>query len=98
MVGCVAAQSIGEPATQMTLNTFHLAGHGAANLTLGIPRIREILMTNGENIKTPMMILYRNCGYNEEKFIKEKIYLSSLSLFNITKNIVVTEYLQKEDV
>jgi RNA polymerase Rpb1, domain 5 len=33
--GCVAAQSVGEPSTQMTLNTFHLAGHGGANVTLG---------------------------------------------------------------
>lgn len=47
-VGCLAAQSMGEPATQMTLNTFHLAGHGAANVTLGIPRLREILQTAGD--------------------------------------------------
>ncbi len=44
-VGCIAAQSIGEPSTQMTLNTFHLAGHGEKNVTLGIPRLRELLMT-----------------------------------------------------
>ena len=43
-VGCIAAQSVGEPSTQMTLNTFHLAGHGGANVTLGIPRLREIIM------------------------------------------------------
>jgi DNA-directed RNA polymerase I subunit RPA1 len=41
----------------MTLNTFHLAGHGGVNLTLGIPRLREILMTASENIKTPIMTL-----------------------------------------
>ncbi|GFE54135.1 DNA-directed RNA polymerase [Babesia ovis] len=46
-VGCIAGQSIGEPATQMTLNTFHLAGHGATNVTLGIPRLVEILHTTG---------------------------------------------------
>jgi DNA-directed RNA polymerase I subunit RPA1 len=34
-VGVLCAQGIGEPSTQMTLNTFHLAGHGAANVTLG---------------------------------------------------------------
>lgn len=39
-VGCIAAQAVGEPSTQMTLNTFHLAGHGGVNLTLGIPRLR----------------------------------------------------------
>ena len=39
-VGVLAAQSIGEPSTQMTLNTFHMAGRGEANVTLGIPRLR----------------------------------------------------------
>lgn len=44
LLGCVAAQSVGEPSTQMTLNTFHLAGHGGANVTLGIPRLREVFI------------------------------------------------------
>ncbi|KAK9479521.1 hypothetical protein V1514DRAFT_351304 [Lipomyces japonicus] len=56
-VGIIASQSIGEPSTQMTLNTFHFAGHGAANVTLGIPRMREIIMTASANIKTPQMRL-----------------------------------------
>ncbi|XP_066233877.1 DNA-directed RNA polymerase I subunit RPA1 isoform X2 [Saccopteryx leptura] len=54
-VGLLAAQSIGEPSTQMTLNTFHFAGRGEMNVTLGIPRLREILMVASINIKTPMM-------------------------------------------
>jgi DNA-directed RNA polymerase II subunit RPB1 len=39
-IGSVAAQSIGEPTTQMTLNTFHLAGVSDRNVTLGLPRLR----------------------------------------------------------
>jgi DNA-directed RNA polymerase I subunit RPA1 len=54
-VGILAAQSIGEPSTQMTLNTFHFAGRGEMNVTLGIPRLREILMVASANIKTPSM-------------------------------------------
>ncbi|OAF69847.1 DNA-directed RNA polymerase I largest subunit [Intoshia linei] len=54
-VGILAAQSIGEPSTQMTLNTFHFAGKGEMNVTLGIPRMTEILMTASEVIKTPYM-------------------------------------------
>lgn len=54
-VGILAAQSIGEPSTQMTLNTFHFAGRGDMNVTLGIPRLREILMVASSNIKTPSM-------------------------------------------
>jgi DNA-directed RNA polymerase I subunit RPA1 len=53
-VGLLAAQSIGEPSTQMTLNTFHFAGRGEMNVTLGIPRLREILMTQSKNIATPI--------------------------------------------
>ncbi|XP_032517861.2 DNA-directed RNA polymerase I subunit RPA1 [Danaus plexippus] len=54
-VGLLAAQSIGEPSTQMTLNTFHFAGRGDMNVTLGIPRLREILMTASAQLKTPNM-------------------------------------------
>ena len=45
------------PPPQMTLNTFHMAGRGEANVTLGIPRLREILMTAALKIKTPVMTL-----------------------------------------
>ena len=41
----------------MTLNTFHLAGHGGANVTLGIPRLREIIMTASKSLKTPTMLV-----------------------------------------
>ncbi|KAJ0988153.1 hypothetical protein J5N97_006509 [Dioscorea zingiberensis] len=54
-VGVVAAQSVGEPSTQMTLNTFHLAGRGEMNVTLGIPRLQEILMSAKDDIRTPVM-------------------------------------------
>ncbi|KAG2176195.1 hypothetical protein INT43_005429 [Umbelopsis isabellina] len=54
MVGTVAAQSIGEPATQMTLNTFHYAGVSSKNVTLGVPRLKEIINV-AKNIKTPRL-------------------------------------------
>lgn len=54
-VGVIAAQSMGEPSTQMTLNTFHLAGHGGANVTLGIPRLRELIQSGGRSNSTPSM-------------------------------------------
>jgi DNA-directed RNA polymerase II subunit RPB1 len=46
MCGVLAAQSIGEPITQMTLNTFHYAGVSAKNVTLGVPRVKEVSNTN----------------------------------------------------
>lgn len=56
-VGAIAAQSLGEPATQMTLNTFHFAGISAKNVTLGVPRFKEIINVN-KNIKTPSLKIF----------------------------------------
>ena len=56
-VGAVAGQSIGEPGTQMTLKTFHFAGVASMNITLGIPRIKEII-NNTKNISTPVIYAY----------------------------------------
>jgi len=58
MVGLIAAQSIGEPTTQMTLNTFHFAGVASkSNVTRGVPRIEEILSLS-ENPKNPSCTIY----------------------------------------
>lgn len=56
MCGVLAAQSIGEPATQMTLNTFHSTGIGSKNVTLGVPRLNELLNV-AKNIKTPSLFI-----------------------------------------
>jgi DNA-directed RNA polymerase III subunit RPC1 len=53
-VGAVGAQSIGEPGTQMTLKTFHFAGVASMNVTLGVPRIKEIINA-AKLISTPII-------------------------------------------
>ena len=53
-VGAMGAQSIGEPGTQMTLKTFHFAGIASMNVTLGVPRIKEIINAS-KVISTPAM-------------------------------------------
>lgn len=55
-VGTLAAQCVGEPATQMTLNTFHLAGVSSTH-TMGVPRLNEIINLS-KSIKTPFMKIY----------------------------------------
>ncbi|UYV83040.1 POLR2A [Cordylochernes scorpioides] len=57
MVGPLAAQSLGEPATQMTLNTFHYAGVSAKNVTLGVPRLKEIINIS-KKPKTPSLTVF----------------------------------------
>jgi DNA-directed RNA polymerase subunit A" len=56
-VGIVAAQSIGEPGTQMTMRTFHYAGVAEINVTLGLPRLIEI-MDARKSPSTPTMTIY----------------------------------------
>ena len=53
-VGAVAAMSVGEPCTQMTLKTFHFAGIASMDITLGVPRITEIINYT-RNISTPII-------------------------------------------
>ncbi|OJD37194.1 dna-directed rna polymerase i subunit rpa1 [Diplodia corticola] len=92
-VGVVAGQSIGEPSTQMTLNTFHLAGHSAKNVTLGIPRLREIVMTASAAISTPSMTLYVNDEVTKEESERFAKGISRLSLAQIIDDVSVNESL-----
>lgn len=69
-VGLVAAESIGEPGTQMTLNTFHFAGVAEMNVTVGLPRIIEIL-DGRKNISTPMMEVYLEKKHANPESVKE---------------------------
>ena len=79
MVGIIAAQSIGEPATQMTLNTFHSAGAGTKGIE-GVPRLRELLSCT-KNSKKPIMKLYMKKKYRENY---NKVKNISTNIKNIT--------------
>ena len=69
MVGPLAAQSIGEKSTQLTLNTFHLAGVGdKGKVTQGVPRLKELLAVS-KNPKQPSNVIYLT---SENKYDKEK--------------------------
>jgi DNA-directed RNA polymerase beta' subunit len=84
MVGVVAAQSIGEPSTQLTLNTFHLSGVASASKAVrGVPRIKELLSVS-KNMKAPSCTIYLNDNvknYNDAKKARysiETTYMKSL--------------------
>jgi DNA-directed RNA polymerase subunit A' len=65
-VGIVAAQSIGEPGTQMTLRTFHYAGVREQNVTLGLPRLIEIVDAR-RSPSTPIMTIYLDKEHRKSK-------------------------------
>lgn len=94
-VGIVAGQSVGEPSTQMTLNTFHLAGHSAKNVTLGIPRLREILMTASDHISTPAMTLVLNEELTDEDGENFAKAISILPLSHVVDSATVSERVGK---
>ncbi|KAF8977809.1 hypothetical protein BGZ46_007106 [Entomortierella lignicola] len=73
-VGAVGAQSIGEPGTQMTLKTFHFAGVASMNITLGVPRIKEIINA-AKVIATPIITtrLVNNMDVKAARIVKGRI-------------------------
>lgn len=79
MVGSIGAQSMGEPATQMTLNTFHSAGIASMNVTLGVPRLKEVINV-AKTIKTPSLKI----------FLQENIMRDQKEVFKIGDQIQYT--------
>ncbi|KAL8881089.1 MAG: hypothetical protein Q9198_001639 [Flavoplaca austrocitrina] len=88
-VGAVAAQSIGEPGTQMTLKTFHFAGVAGMSITQGVPRIKEIINASKE-ISTPVITceLYHQKDVRAARIVKgriEKTYLKDIDFETLNK-------------
>eukprot|EP00929_Paragymnodinium_shiwhaense_P038765 TRINITY_DN20448_c0_g1_i1.p1 TRINITY_DN20448_c0_g1~~TRINITY_DN20448_c0_g1_i1.p1 ORF type:complete len:1833 (+),score=513.23 TRINITY_DN20448_c0_g1_i1:101-5599(+) len=85
VVGVIAAQSVGEPATQMTLNTFHFAGVGAKNVTLGVPRLKELINV-AKTVKTPSLGIYLNgdLGKSQERAKDVQSVLEHTTLEKVT--------------
>ena len=92
-VGIVSAQSIGEPGTQMTLKTFHFAGAAEFNVTLGLPRLIEIVDAR-RNPSTPMMNVYLEQGTTDDKEMEAKArdiarQLELTKIENIAKTVEI---------
>jgi DNA-directed RNA polymerase III subunit RPC1 len=85
-VGALGAQSIGEPGTQMTLKTFHFAGVASMNITLGVPRIKEIISA-AKTISTPIITaeLENDTDIRAARIVKAR--LEKCVLGDVTKYI-----------
>ncbi|AGO12592.1 AaceriAER252Cp [[Ashbya] aceris (nom. inval.)] len=79
-VGAIGAHSIGEPGTQMTLKTFHFAGVASMNVTLGVPRIKEIINAS-KVISTPIInaILVNDDDERAARVVKGRVEKTLLS-------------------
>jgi DNA-directed RNA polymerase subunit A' len=92
-VGVIAAQSIGEPGTQMTLRTFHYAGIKEANVTLGLPRLIELL--DARRIpKTPLMEVHLSPEYrrDQKEVLKVARRMPYTSVEDIASEIKVQQF------
>jgi DNA-directed RNA polymerase II subunit RPB1 len=85
MVGPLAAQSIGEPTTQLTLNTFHSAGTVKANATSGVPRIEELLSAS-QNPKRPGNTAYLSGTASQNDAIELKKKVQRTTVRDITRS------------
>ena len=91
MVGVIAGQSIGEPTTQLTLNTFHLSGVASkSNVTRGVPRIEEILRLT-PNPKNPSLTVYLKPMDQElqEKATAYATMMEHTKLVDVVKSIQI---------
>ncbi|XP_052811234.1 DNA-directed RNA polymerase I subunit RPA1-like isoform X1 [Mya arenaria] len=96
-VGLLSAQSIGEPSTQMTLNTFHFAGRNEMNVTLGIPRLREVLMVGSRQIKTPAIdVPVVPGGPAKDRARELQKHLTKVHLKELLQDVEVVEWLAIE--
>lgn len=83
----------------MTLNTFHFAGRGEMNVTLGIPRLREILMMASKNLKTPSMeIPFYNVPDLEKKTEHLKKILTRVTVAEVLEKIDVTGQMETQPI
>lgn len=90
MVGALAAQSLGEPATQMTLNTFHFAGVSSKNVTLGVPRLQEIIsISKKPNAPSLTIFLTGGAARDAEKATKVRSKLEHTTLRTVTANTAI---------
>jgi len=89
-IGIVAAQSIGEPGTQMTMRTFHFVGVAEMSVTMGLPRIIEILDLR-KDPKTPTMWVYLNKPYNRSREAAERVAnkIKEVTLEELAKEITL---------
>jgi DNA-directed RNA polymerase III subunit RPC1 len=97
-VGAIAAQSIGEPGTQMTLKTFHFAGVAGMSITQGVPRIKEIINA-AKKISTPVItcVLQSKSDLKAARYVKgliERTYLRDIAQYIVEMWRADTAYLK----
>lgn len=93
-VGAICAQSVGEPATQMTLKTFHFAGVASMNITQGVPRIKELINAY-KTISTPVIRVDLMNPYDQTEARRIKMRIENTLLGQVCSSL--TEVVESDD-
>src|SRR3989344_6428155 len=105
-IGIIAAQSISEPSTQMTMRTYHFAGTAGIKVTYGLPRLIEIFDAKKEP-ETPMMTIYLKKEFNNaneaaklaENLVEKKVLnLTRRISLNLNENSIEIEIVDKRRI
>lgn len=105
-IGIIAAQSVSEPSTQMTMRTYHFAGTAGIRVTYGLPRLIEIFDAKKEP-ETPMMTIYLKKEFNNageaaklaENLVEKKVFhLTKRISLNLNENSIEIEVMDKRRI
>ena len=101
MTGTLAAQSLGEPVTQMTLDTFHHAGNSAKNVTLGVPRFEELINASSSPKTPSCSIIFNKSGPAEiDKAITLSFEITHLIMRDLVRDAIIEyiDYLEQHPI
>jgi DNA-directed RNA polymerase II subunit RPB1 len=92
MMGTISAQSLAEPVTQLTLNSFHFSGISAKSITLGVPRFKELINV-AKIIKSPTMTIHiKDCDKTNTDNVATSLERCIFNDFISMSEIIETEH------
>ena len=93
MVGALAATSIGEPMTQLVLNSFHSSGISKSNVTTGVPRMKELLNVSSKNKMCGMKLFFKDCDHTDVVHLRNvcKELIEHISLYDLIVSRTITQ-------
>ena len=92
MVGALAATSIGEPMTQLVLNSFHSSGISKSNVTTGVPRMKELLNVSSVNKMCGMKLYFKDTDHTDVVKLRDicKEHIEHISVEDIIESKTIT--------
>ena len=100
MVGALAATSIGEPMTQLVLNSFHSSGISKSNVTTGVPRMEELINVSTVNKMCGMKLFFKDSDHTDVVKLRNicKQHIEHVTIQNLVERKTITAVSKLEEV